>query len=86
MSEVKSNSDDVAKARRKINGWKFMVLLTMTANVALSFKMFFYDPPIKHVPTRTCKEYSLASRAGDSAYYEQLMYRTLSGKRINNTV
>ncbi len=41
MSEVKNNSDDVAKASRKINGWKFMVLLTMTANVALSFKIFY---------------------------------------------
>ena len=74
MSEVKNNSDDVAKASRKINGWKFMVLLTMTANVALSCKIFLYDPPVKHVPTRTCKEYSLASKAGDSAYYEQLAY------------
>ncbi|MBW3834672.1 TraE/TraK family type IV conjugative transfer system protein [Aeromonas veronii] len=74
MSDVANNSDDVAKARRKINGWIFIVILSMTTNVALSIGTIFNDPPVKHVPTRTCKEYSLASKAGDSAYYEQLAY------------
>ncbi len=45
MSDVANNSDDVAKARRKINGWIFIVILSMTTNVALSIGTIFNDPP-----------------------------------------